>query len=893
MEPATEMIGALRTPRSRAILVVAVWFVAMALGLASATRLHDVAVTDPGAFFPAGSPHRVARHEIERLFPGTSPLSQIALVVETDREIMSDRERLSALARRLRRLPSSAFVSAVLSPTDNPVLQRRLIASDSHAALILIQLAVGFASEDGARIVEEVENVLPGAESADFRIFLSGDATLGRDYDRAIDEGGKRSAWATLALVVVILLAVYRSPVAAGVSIFTLGAALGVTFGLVTLAASLGLPVAYQARSFLVAIVYGVGTDYCLLLFSRVREEYAAGSDGRVRVADPAGVADPVGVACRASFHVIVGSAVAVGVACGLMSFARFGLFRYSGAALAIGVMTALAATLTLAPALMRLLGPRLFWPLAPGAVRSRKLWPVVARLVLARPVVSLVVIAVLIAPLVRLGARARPTFENEIDIPSDSPSEAGYAALRRHFSLSAVGPLAVMVQVRRDTCVLPEGLRGPDGLAAIYQLTERFAATPGVGAVYSATRPTGEAGLLERGTIRSQLGEIEAGIRRARDGAHLLARGLGGAKGDVARGERDIEEKRASLEEDRRSSLAALLAARRFDAAARDLEEFHHKLEKLEAGLARAVEGSNALASGLDSGIDRLRLMRTSPGAAGALDRLAVSPEDLAAAPELARAIEHFVSSSESVTPSASVTPASGADAMGDAALFEVELTAAPNSPEAVRILRELNARLPIWFEAQGLPGARARIGGPTPITADLESITETDLRFVGGLVVGGIFLLLVVLLGGFAVPAAVTLYLLASYLAALGALYLCARAEIWPGVDWKAPFFLFVLLVAIGADYGVFLLGRAREEAARSSFREGLARAMEVTGPVVSSCGFVLAGTFAALALSRVAFLQQVGIGVTIGVLVDTLLVRPFMLPATAMLLHRNQPG
>lgn len=112
--------------------------------------------------------------------------------------------------------------------------------------------------------------------------------------------------------------------------------------------------------------------------------------------------------------------------------------------------------------------------------------------------------------------------------------------------------------------------------------------------------------------------------------------------------------------------------------------------------------------------------------------------------------------------------------------------------------------------------------------------------------------------------------------------------RAGIWAGIDWKTPFFLFVLLVSIGADYGVFLLGRLKEEEARAPFAPALARTLAATGPVVSSCGFVLAGTFAALLLARIAFLEQVGAGVTVGVLVDTLIVRPFLLPASAILLR-----
>ncbi len=150
--------------------------------------------------------------------------------------------------------------------------------------------------------------------------------------------------------------------------------------------------------------------------------------------------------------------------------------------------------------------------------------------------------------------------------------------------------------------------------------------------------------------------------------------------------------------------------------------------------------------------------------------------------------------------------------------------------------------------------------------------------------------FALLVALLRGVAAPLCVTAFILASYFAALGGLQLLVLSGAWPGVDWKAPFFLFVLLVAIGADYGVFVLGRAREEARTLPYDAAIARALEATGPVVTSCGVVLAGTFATLLLSRIAFLEQVGIGVTIGVLIDTLIVRPFLLPAAALLLARD---
>jgi RND superfamily putative drug exporter len=842
-------------------LAIALWVVALLAGLALLPRLAAVSVTDPALFFPADAPSRAAHAELARLFPDAAARSQLALVVESDGPIASQRAAIAALAARLRALDTRGPVLAVLAPTDDPVLERRLVSRDGAAALVVVQLASGFASEESARVVAEVERVVAEAQQPPLRISISGDATLGRDLDQAIAEGGQRSALATVLLVAAILLAVYRSPVAAGVSLATLGAALAVAFGAVVCAAWLGLPVAYQARAFLVAIVYGVGTDYCLLLFARVQEETTRGSDGAVTRA------------WRASLPVLAGSAAAVALACALMGLARFGLFRFSGPSLALGVASAAAATLTLAPVLMRLLGRRLFWPRRPEDSPPRgRLWPAVARVVLARPALVLAVVAGALAPLVFQGLRVTPTFENEIELPDGSPSEAGYAALRRHFVLSDVAPLTLVVGLPGSSAA-EGGFRGMAGLDALYQLTERLAAAPGVAGVASATRPTGEPGLLARATLGSQLREIGAGLGRAERGAREIAAGLGGARGQLTRGQGELSDREKAVEKEQKESLLGAFAPGRFEEAARDLERMRGDLGRLDSGLGRAAQGADGLAGGLAQGAARLRAIDAAPGSARVLDHLALTPQDLAALPDLQRALDHYV------------TPT------GDASRIEIRLADPPNSPGAVETLRALRSRLPALLDALGLEGAQIHLGGPTPITADLAQLTQQDLRRIGGVVVAGVFVLLVVLLRGLAAPLAVTAYLLASYLAAVGAIALCVRAGVWPGLDWKVPFFLFVLLVAIGADYGVFLLGRAREEARRADFETALSRSLQATGPVVTSCGLVLAGTFAALLLSRIAFLEQVGTGAAVGVLVDTLLVRPFLLPATALLLHRRR--
>jgi len=815
-------------------------------------------------FFPPSAKSRLANAALAELFPGAQAASQLVLVCESlepGPAALQLREAIASLASQLRQQLRSSGVSEVLAPTDDPVLEGRLVSRDGRAGLIVVRLSAGFASEEASAIVAEVERIVSeqASQREGFRVEITGDATLGRDYLRAIEQGARRSALATVTLVALMLLLVYRTPLAAAASLATLATAIAVASGAVVLLARLGLPVAFQSRGFLVALVWGVGTDYCLLLFARAREEAA----GLARTP-----AECVALARRKNVSVVVTSALAVVLACALMGFARFGLFGFSGPALATGVAITLAAVLTLLPALMTLCGGALFWPRA-AAQRRRpeRLWPAIARLVVRRPLPVLLGSLAAIAPLAWLGLSVVPSFELELDFPKGSVSERGFAALVRHFDPAQVSPLTLVVGLPPSD----PGLRTSDALDRLYQLTELLAREPGIAKVWSATRPTGEPGLLARAMLRSQLTTLAQGLEQARDGAGRLAAGLTQARRQLARGRADLLPKKAELEAEQRHSLLGAFAPQRFESAKRDLDGLDSQLGSLDAGLGDAARGALTLEAGIAKGRARLDALDRAPGSARLLDRLALTPDDVSASRELERALGHYLSRD------------------GRAARFELQLTAPPNAPASVSTAARLEGALSTLLPALGFQDAQLYLAGPTAITRDLAGYTREDMARLDHWIVAGVFALLVALLRGLAAPLAITALILLSYFASLGALQLLAHAGWWAGVDWKAPFFLFVLLVAIGADYGVFLLGRAREEQHERPFEAALARALEATGPVVTSCGLVLAGTFATLLLSRIAFLEQVGIGITIGVLLDTGLVRPFLLPAAALLLER----
>ncbi|GAB2511279.1 RND superfamily putative drug exporter [Nocardiopsis aegyptia] len=211
---------------------------------------------------------------------------------------------------------------------------------------------------------------------------------------------------------------------------------------------------------------------------------------------------------------------------------------------------------------------------------------------------------------------------------------------------------------------------------------------------------------------------------------------------------------------------------------------------------------------------------------------------------------------------------------------LVEVVLAAAPESSEAVDAVRELRAEL------SGIEGADALVGGVTATDLDTLETAQRDFTVVVPLVLVVVFLVLVPLLRSLLAPLLLVAANVLSFAATLGVGTLLFDHVLGlPGADPVVPLFAFVFLVALGVDYSIFLMSRAREETLDHGHRQGVLRALTVTGGVITSAGVVLAATFAALAVIPLLFLFQLAFLVAFGVLVDTLLVRTLLVPALSL--------
>jgi RND superfamily putative drug exporter len=217
----------------------------------------------------------------------------------------------------------------------------------------------------------------------------------------------------------------------------------------------------------------------------------------------------------------------------------------------------------------------------------------------------------------------------------------------------------------------------------------------------------------------------------------------------------------------------------------------------------------------------------------------------------------------------------------------IDVVLDAEGGSDEAYAAIGELREVV------QGVPGASALVGGDDATRLAVKQAYERDQLLVIPLILLLVFIVLVLLLKAILAPILLLSSVVLSFFSAIGAAWLLFENVFgMSGLDFSVFLYSFLFLVALGVDYNIFLVSRAREEAAalagsvRKPTRQAMIKALGATGGVITSAGILLAAVFAVLGVLPLIALFQIGIIVGIGVLIDTLLVRTVIVPATAFI-------
>jgi RND superfamily putative drug exporter len=209
--------------------------------------------------------------------------------------------------------------------------------------------------------------------------------------------------------------------------------------------------------------------------------------------------------------------------------------------------------------------------------------------------------------------------------------------------------------------------------------------------------------------------------------------------------------------------------------------------------------------------------------------------------------------------------------------AYLQGTLTSPPDSQAAYTTVDRVRAAV------HAVPGARALVGGQSAVSLDVARASAHDRDLLLPLILAVVLVILAILLRALVAPLILTATVVLSFAAALGvSAFFFNHVFGFGGADTSFPLLVYVFLVALGIDYNIFLMTRVREEAHQRDARHGAIAGLAATGGVITSAGFVLAGTFAVLATIPSTFSTELGFAVAVGILLDTIVVRLLLVTA-----------
>ena len=345
--------------------VIAAWLVVTGVLLLVAPPFQSVATYDASSFLSQDAGPVQGGELLAEGWPDDAFTNNAAIVMAREQGELDDADMRYAqsLVDWLRSDESPDAFGDVTTHLDQPRLASTLTSEDGQAMFVLVGLTESAYSPPATEAVEAVRAHVADSDVPDgLEVLVGGTAGVAADESAAIDTSVGRTHVITLVLVVLILLWVYRSPVAPLVPLATIGAGFAVSISVVSLLAQAGLEVFTLYEHFAIVIVFGAGTDYCLFLISRYHEELQLGSSRGLPDTDR--VRHGTLTVTVLVLVAVLGSSAATTIAgFGAMSAASFGMYRSMGPAMAVSIAVTLLAAVTLAPALMRLFGRGLFWP--------------------------------------------------------------------------------------------------------------------------------------------------------------------------------------------------------------------------------------------------------------------------------------------------------------------------------------------------------------------------------------------------------------------------------------------------------------------------------------------------------------------------------------------------
>jgi putative drug exporter of the RND superfamily len=908
------------TIRRLSVPIILLWLAAAAITnvvvpqLEVVGKAHNVAMSSPDA------PSLQAMKRIGLVFGEFDSDSAAMIVLEGDQPLGDDAHQFyDTLIQKLS--ADTKHVEHVQNFWGDPLTAAGSQSTDGKAAYVQVYLAGNQGEALSLESVDAVRDVVaqtppPNGVTA----YVTGAAPLIADQFEVGSEGTDKITALTFLVIAVMLLFVYRSIVTTILVLLTVLIEVAAARGIVAFLAHHGIiGLSTYSTNLLTLLVIAAGTDYAIFFLGRYHEARQAEQDRLTAFH----------TMFYGTAHVILGSGLTVAGAVFCLSFTRLPYFQSLGIPAAIGILVALLAALTLAPAVIAV-GSH-FGLLEPKRMMRTRGWRRIGTAIVRWPGPILVVTCVVAA----LGLLALPGYKTSYDmrpyLPSAAPANVGYAAAERHFPSARLNPELLMIEADRD-------MRNPADMLILEKVAKSVLHVPGIAQVQSMTRPLGTP--INHSSIPFQISMQSAGqvmnLKYQQDrSADLLKQADEiGKTLDILQRQYALQQDMAATTHEQVESFQETVAITNelrdkianFDDQFRPIRNyFYWEPHCYNIPMCSAVRSLYDALDGIDQLTQRLASLTASFERLDALQPQIVElipPQIASQQTNRDLILSNYATMSGIYDQTAAMID--NATAMGqafDAAknddtfylppeAFEnpdfqrgMKLFLSPDgkaarmiifhegepaTPEGISHIDAIKNAAHEALKATPLAGAEIYLGGTAATYKDIQDGAKYDL-LIAAVAALSLILLIMLFITRSLVAALVIVGTVALSLgASFGLSVLVWRYILGVQLYWIVLALAVILLLAVGSDYNLLLISRFKEEIG-AGLKTGIIRAMGGSGAVVTAAGLVFAATMASFAFGDLRVLAQIGTTIGLGLLFDTLIVRAFMTPSIAALLGK----
>ncbi len=550
--------------------VFIVWIAAAICLLVFSPNLQDL-VRDKGQIgVPDGYSSSRAGELLEQMSDDKEEDTASAVLVFHEDDGISDsqKQEIAQGIENLQDRESDLGISEVMSFEESEEIEEQVVSEDGTT--IMVPMNVSLADRE---VQESRDAIYEATSSIEIEHYLTGETYISDDIMVNSQEGLKKTEYITVAIILIILFLVFRSVVAPFIPLLTVGISYLAAQGIVSiLADTVDFPLSNFTQIFMVAVMFGIGTDYCILLISRFKEELAHHETTK----------EAVMATYKAAGKTIFFAGLAVLIGFSTIGFSTFSLYQ-SAVAVAVGVAVVLIALATLVPFFLVVLGRKLFWPFDKNVSHNEsKLWGRVGTFAWTRPLISLLIVLVITVPSV-IAYNGQKSYNSLEEIGNDYGSVQAFNWIADSVGPGQAMPATVVLKTDKQ-------IESPEDYQDIELLSQHIAALDGVDSVRSATRPAGD--VIEDFTVDSQTDQLSEGVGESTDGIDEIESGFSDAADQLKDSQPQLKEAESGVDQLMNGT----------QEANNGIGEMQSALSEIQAGIASGAQGAGEIQSNLET---------------------------------------------------------------------------------------------------------------------------------------------------------------------------------------------------------------------------------------------------------------------------------------------------